>query len=182
MKSVRRSKNDTGRGPGAARTTVAAVAVAAVVLAAGCRITPLTGVPAGASLVPEEQVEPLLEASYSGYEDRRRQVIRTPETWADAWRQLYEGRSPLPERPAVDFDRSMVILAAAGSRPTGGYGIEVESVHRDEETMYVVVRETSPGDDCMVTQAFTAPTTAVRVPRVDGSVEFVEKESVAECS
>ena len=157
--------------------------LAGVVLAAGgCGLSSVDGVPADATPVPEERVEPLLDASYAGFDERTRQVIRTPEAWEGAWRQLHEGRSPVPERPAVDFDSSMVVLAAMGSRPTGGYDIQAESVHRDGESLFVVVRETSPGDSCIVTQVFTAPTTAVRVPRADGDVEFVEEESVDECS
>lgn len=157
--------------------------LAAVVLAAGgCGLVSVTGVPADATVVPDDRVEPLLEGASGGLDEPAREVIRTPEVWANAWQDLHEGRSPVPERPSVDFDRSMVVLAAMGSQRTGGYDIEVEAVHRQGETLYLVVRETSPGDRCGVTQAFTTPTTAVRVPRVDGDVEFVEKESVHECS
>ncbi len=150
--------------------------------AGGCGLMSITGVPANATLLPDERVEHLLDESYSGLDEPTREVIRTPGAWADAWQQLHEGQSPVPERPAVDFEDSMVVLAAMGSRPTGGYDIEVESVHRDGKSLYVVVRETSPGESCGLTQAITAPATAVRVPRVDGDVEFVEKEAVSECS
>ena len=157
--------------------------VASLLLAAGgCGLAPVTGVPADASLVPDDRVEPLLEESYGGLDERAREVVRTRRVWEDAWRTLHEGRSSTPERPEVDFGSSMVVVAAMGSRPTGGYDIEVESVHREGETLYVVVRETSPGEGCGVTQAFTAPTTAVRVPRVPGDVHFVEKESANDCS
>lgn len=161
--------------------TVALLA-AIVVAAGGCGLMSITGVPADATLLPDERVESLFDDSNSGLDERTREVIRTPGAWADAWQQLHEGQSPVPERPAVDFDDSLVILAAMGSRPTGGYDIEVESVHRDGESLYAVIRETSPGDGCGLTQAFTAPATAVRVPRVDGDVELVEKETVNECS
>ena len=157
--------------------------LAGVVLAAGgCGLGSVTGVPADATLVPDDRVEPLVDEPYSGFDERSRRIIRTTGAWEEAWEQLHEGRSPMPERPAVDFESSMVILAAMGSRPTGGHDIEVESVHRHGESLFVVVRETSPGDGCIVTQAFTAPTTAVRIPRADGDVEFVEEETVNECS
>lgn len=170
------------RPPATDTIRTACLLTALTLIATGCGLAPVTGVPADATLVPDDRVEPLLDDSYSGFDERRRQVIRASGTWADVWEQLHEGRSPVPERPAVDFGDSMVILAAMGSRPTGGYSIEVESVHRDGETLYVVVRETSPGENCGVTQAFTAPTTAVRVPRVSGDVHFVEKEAVRECA
>lgn len=164
------------------RIRSACLLTALALIVGGCGSAPVTGVPADATVVPEDRVETLFSHSYSGIDERRRQVIRESGTWADVWEQLHEGRSPVPERPAVDFDDSMVILAAMGSRPTGGYGIEVESVHRDGASLYVVVVEASPGDGCVVTQAFTQPTTAVRLPRVSGRVHFVEREAVNECS
>lgn len=157
---------------------LAALALAAV----GCGLAPSTGVPADATLVPDDRVEALFDDSYSGIDEGQRRVVRTAGTWADVWEQLHEGRSPSPERPAVDFDDSLVVLAAMGSRPTGGYGIGVGSVHREGETLYVVVRESSPGENCGVTQAITAPAVAVRVPHVSGDVHFVEEESENECS
>lgn len=166
-----------------AETAGSIALLAGVVLAAGgCGLAPVTGVPADATLVPDDRVEPLLEESYGNLDEEAREVVRTPDLWADAWQRLHGGGSPVPERPTVDFERSVVVVAAMGSRPSGGYDIEVEGVHRQGETLYVVVRETSPGERCGVTLAMTAPTTAVRVPRVSGDVHFVEKESVHECS
>lgn len=171
---------NTSRMTGTAST--AALLAGAVLIAGGCGLGSVTGVPADATLVPDDRIEFLVDESYSGFDERSRQVIRTSDAWEEAWRQLHDGRSDVPERPAVDFETGMVVLAAMGSRPTGGYAIEVEAVHREAGTLYVVVRETSPGESCGTTQAFTAPTTAVRVPRVSGDVHFIEKESVHECS
>lgn len=166
-----------------AETAGSIVLLAGVVLVAGsCGLGSVTGVPADATVVPDDRVEPLLDESYGDLDEEAREVVRTPELWADAWQRLHEGVSPVPERPAVDFERSMVVVAAMGSRPSGGYDIEVEGVHRQGETLYVVVQETSPGERCGVTLAITAPTTAVRVPRVSGDVHFVEKETTHDCS
>ncbi|MDP2496432.1 MAG: protease complex subunit PrcB family protein [Candidatus Palauibacterales bacterium] len=162
-------------------STVALLA-GVVLIAGGCGLGSVTGVPADATLVPDDRMELLVDESYSGFDERSRQLIRTSAAWEEAWRQLHEGRSDVPERPAVDFETSMVVLATMGSRRSGGYDIDVESVHRDGESMYVVVTERSPGESCGVTAAITTPATAVRVPRADGEVEFVEKDSVHECS
>lgn len=171
---------NTSRMTGIASTT--ALLTGVVLIAGGCGLGSVTGVPADATLVPDDRMELLVDESYSGFDERSRQVIRTSAAWEEAWRQLHEGRSDVPERPAVDFETSMVVLATMGSRRSGGYDIDVESVHRDGESMYVVVTERSPGESCGVTAAITTPATAVRVPRADGEVEFVEKESVHECS
>lgn len=160
----------------------ACLLTALALVAGGCGSAPITGVPADASLVPDDRVDTLFDDSYSGIDERQRRVVRESGAWADAWEQLHEGRTPVPELPAVDFGESLVIVAAMGSRPSGGHVIAVESVHRAGETLYVVVRETSPGENCVTTSALTTPATAVRLPRVSGDVHFVEKESVSECS
>ena len=45
----------------------------------------------------------------------------------------------------------------SGPRSTGGYDIEVTSVKYDGETLTVIVRETSPKPEDVVTEAFTYP-------------------------
>jgi hypothetical protein len=75
----------------------------------------------------------------------------------------------------------MVLIAAMGRRPTGGYGIVIESVHRADGKLFARVEAHSPGPTCFVTQALTAPVTAVRVARSDEPVEFLERSSVTEC-
>jgi hypothetical protein len=119
--------------------------------------------------------------SYSGYTERERLVIRTPEQWSAAWARITQGSSSAPSAPAVDFDHEMVVLVAMGRRPTGGYSITVDGVYDSGGRIFAEVREKSPGAGCIVTQAFTAPIDAVRVPRRDGTVIFVERAETVVC-
>ena len=75
----------------------------------------------------------------------------------------------------------MVVLVAMGQRPTGGYSITVEGVYDASGRMFARVREKSPGATCIVSEAFTAPVDAVRVPRRDGAVIFVERAETVVC-
>lgn len=159
------------------RPTVVLTVLLLTAAVAACGGPAPNGVPADATLLGDGQVETLVSTDDSDFLEPRRQVIRSPGPWAEAWRQLdREGRAP-----DVDFGDRMVILAATGTRPSGGHGIGVDSVYRYDGSLFVTVRETSPGDSCVVTTALTHPATAVLVPRVEGSVEFVEEETVAEC-
>jgi hypothetical protein len=119
--------------------------------------------------------------SQSGIEERQRLVIRDAARWREVWAAIVRNISPAPAAPDVDFSRQMIVLAAMGSRPTGGASITIVGVERAGGRLRVTVRETSPGRGCMTTQAFTAPLAAALVPRSDEPVDFVERSEVREC-
>jgi hypothetical protein len=117
----------------------------------------------------------------TGISERQRIVVRDAATWAQLWRTITSGYSPPPPVPEVDFDSEMAIVAAMGTRPSGGYSIHIDEVREAGEQLHVVVREVSPGPDCLVSAALTAPVIAVRVARRDGPVTFVEHAEVVDC-
>lgn len=178
---MRRIANGAGRCRRA--SGLAAPLALAAALAAGCSGEPQEDPPPAGEPVDGEEVEvqPLLHETVSGIHERRRQVLRSQEEWADFWEEAFAGRDPVPERPAVDFAERIVVVAAMGERPTGGFSVEVEEVRTTEDGLRVVVREVSPGPECIVTQAFTQPVTAVAVPDGQEEVSFEERESVREC-
>lgn len=138
-------------------------------------------VPSQAVEIPAQDVDTLLAETASGVADRQRLVLRSASEWNAFWAEAHADRSPAPDAPAVDFERSTVIAAAMGSRPSGGYRIGIEEVHHTDDALWVVVRETAPGDSCVTTGVLTHPVTAVRVPWTGGEVRFVEREAVQEC-
>ena len=106
--------------------------------------------------------------------------IRSESEWRDFWRELIarQGHSPVP---AVDFDREMILVAAMGARPTGGYRIEILSVADDGREIVVRVAETSPGRRCGTIQAVTEPADIVRVPRSNKPIRWLEERRVTDC-
>lgn len=119
---------------------------------------------------------------YSGVDRASRGVVRSQGEWQALWAQVVRGRQPTPATPAVDFEREMVIVAAMGTRATGGYAITVDSVTATPGALHVFVTERSPGRGCITTQAFTAPVDAVALP-VDGrGVQFHETTVDRGCS
>lgn len=115
----------------------------------------------------------LLDAADSGIRERARVVLRDQAEWRAFWNAAMAKRLPVPEVPAVDFSRDMVLAAALGVRSTGGHDIMVSEVRRDDDGLSVRVLEISPDPGCLVTQALTAPVVAVRVPRAEGNVTWV---------
>lgn len=124
----------------------------------------------------------LHQDSYSGIDERRRNLVRTEAEWHELWSEIAGHRVPPPEPPQVDFERRMVIVAAMGSKPTGGYAIDIARVRTEGDRIVVEVVETSPGPGCMTTQAFTAPVVAVTVEKRAGEAEFEERVVSEPCT
>jgi hypothetical protein len=140
-------------------------------------------VPSGATAIP---TQPLAEAiapqGYgSTFTTRQRIVVRDAAAWAALWPRLVGNQTPVPPVPAVDFSRSMIILAAMGTKPSSGYAITIDAVFQSGGTTYAGVRETSPADDCLVLTVITSPIDAVLVPRSDAPVIFRERAETHHC-
>jgi hypothetical protein len=117
----------------------------------------------------------------SGFTEPQRLIVRDQGAWADVWGQIWKGNSPIPELPAVDFGREMVVVAALGQRPTGGYSILVDSAHMTVEGLTIAVRQVSPDKSCPVTLALTQPVDVCRLQRTDNAVEFVDRAETRTC-
>jgi len=156
--------------------------LAATVLGASCADPTGSGddVPRGTP-VQVTRFRPQTFEFFSGFTQPVRQVIASEAEWRAAWSTLYQRATPQSAAPPVDFGRETVLLAALGERSSGGYSILVDSVYAAPGETQVVVRKTSPGAGCSVIGAMTQPVDVVRVPRVSGTVTWIEKDEVRDC-
>jgi hypothetical protein len=74
--------------------------------------------------------------------------------------------------PTIDWDKQMLVLVTAGSKPTGGWKVTIDSIKSDGKTLMVEWRAAPPSG--FATQAFTHPGQVVLVDRADGKATFVE--------
>ena len=77
------------------------------------------------------------------------------------------------EMPEDDLPYKLVI--AAGEFSTGGYDIEITDVMYDGTELTVTVKETSPADTDMVTEAFTYPCCAVELGILPDEITVVSE-------
>lgn len=145
-------------------------------------------VPEGPSLLPNtvpftvtrlETIDWYLGSS--GLNESARMVIRRQDEWTALYSRMLNAHGPKPAMPVVDFSQHMLIVAAMGSRPTGGYRIRIESVSRQNSVITAHVRLTSPGMSCFTSQAFTEPADIVRISRSELPVVFRDEHIVREC-
>lgn len=101
--------------------------------------------------------------------DRAEQVVaRTPAEWEALWGRHAPGR----RAPSVDFSTDMVVAVFLGSRPSGGFQVEITGVRPDGDALVVQWAERRPGPGQVAAQVMTAPSHIVAIPRHAGDVKF----------
>jgi hypothetical protein len=122
----------------------------------------------------------VLTQNASGFDEPAELVIRDRAALESAWARAFNQVQGNPA-PAVDFSRETVILVALGPRTSGGHAVRVDAVTRSGESAVVRYTATSPGPDCMSTQALTSPVEVVRTARIGGAVRFARHDAVQRC-
>ncbi len=136
-------------------SSVRLAAVLALCTACGVqRTSPAADVPASATPLPFVSV---LKLQYSGLVEEVHEVLKSRADWANLWSAATSGFDPPRDVPTVDFRWKVVLVVALGRRPTGGYEVFFTAITEDEEHLYAIVTEVSPGIGYLTSQAFTAP-------------------------
>jgi hypothetical protein len=118
--------------------------------------------------VAEVQMETLNADWMSGIYKPEQVVIRTDAEWQSLWQRHAPGRTA----PAVDFSKNMVVAVFLGSRPSGGYAVQISGVRTVGNTLVVQWNESRPGPGQVAAQVITSPAHIVAVPRHAGEVRF----------
>ncbi len=92
-------------------------------------------------------------------------LVGDPAELLTIWNQAYGASLTVPPPPVVDFARETVLAVFMGTRPTGGYGIDVRDVTLEGADLFVDLVLVEPAADAMVTQALTSPWVIIRVLR-----------------
>jgi hypothetical protein len=72
----------------------------------------------------------------------------------------------------VDWTKQMVVVVSGGTRPTGGYSVEVLGAAVKDNKLIITWKLNAPKPGAIVTQALTHPVQTVLLPQFDGAVEF----------
>ena len=122
-----------------------------------------------------------LDAAYQVFASETMLVVRDQPSWQMLWSQMTANQFPAPQLPAVDFTKDMVLVAAAGTRPSGGYSISITDAVESSGSVTVNVTITSRGSNCAVTAVVTSPVDIATVARQDGTVGFVVTRKTHNC-
>jgi hypothetical protein len=131
-----------------------------------------------AAMLERLRPEPYSFVYKSGLTESARVAVKDAEHWRTVWDQIWANHSEGPALPEVDFSREMLVVAALGTRPSGGYSIYVDSAYYRTDHLEVVVRSISPGAGCGATTALTQPVDIARLPRSSKPVRYRERTAV----
>jgi hypothetical protein len=124
--------------------------------------------PAGTS-VP---MTPINSNRMSGIDTPQQSVVRTPAEFEALWRK----HAPSQPMPTVDFSKQMVLAVFLGSRPSGGFGVQITGVQASGKDLVVQWVEMRPAPGMAAATVMTAPAHLVAVPQSEGAVRFEKVE------
>jgi hypothetical protein len=122
-----------------------------------------------------------LDAAYQVFASETMLAVRDQPSWQMLWSQMTADQIPAPQLPAVDFTKDMVLVAAAGTRPSGGYSISITDATGSAGAVTVNVTITSPGSNCAVALHVESPVDVATIARRDGTVGFVVTRKTYNC-
>ncbi|MEX2536469.1 MAG: protease complex subunit PrcB family protein [Trueperaceae bacterium] len=100
-----------------------------------------------------------------GFEEQSFLLVEDSSALLNLWNRAYGSQLQVPPVPEVAFERETVVALFLGTKPTGGYGLEVERVSLEQGELIVDVRMSQPSADAFTTQALTSPWVMVRILR-----------------
>jgi hypothetical protein len=109
-------------------------------------------------------------------------AVRDYRSWHAMWDSIVARHGPKPLSPAVDFSKDMILIAATGSKPSGGYAIRIVSVRETGKELVATAVRISPGPRCGATAAIIAPADIVRVPISRKPVRWTFRDRLTDCS
>ena len=113
-------------------------------------------------------VPTVAQGASSGVEEPAQVVVRSPAEWETLWKSHAGPQAA----PAVDFSTSMVAAVFLGTRPTGGYRVEIVGTRLENDQLIIEYIERPPGAGALVTQILTSPFHIVKLPRFNGPIRF----------
>ncbi|HWA59099.1 MAG TPA: hypothetical protein VG692_17735 [Gemmatimonadales bacterium] len=159
------------------KVSLSALAGLSLVALAGCHKGKAPEQPRPApSLLAEMRVVDddafLLSDNSPVFTDSLQKVIRDTLEWKEFWDRAVSRRpaNARPARPAVDFSKESVALAAAGRLKPGDV-VHVDSVGTRKDLTVIVVRYTI---GCQDTRQTAYPFEMARIPKVSGEVTWRE--------
>jgi hypothetical protein len=99
----------------------------------------------------------------SNIDDARQVLVRTDAEWTRLWRQ----HNPDRPKPAIDFNREMVVGVFMGSRPNAGFSTAIISATTGNGVLIVKYSETMPTPGLVSAQILTFPYHLVAIPKAE---------------
>ena len=125
-------------------------------------------------------MEIILDGTYSAIEEKREVLLNNNDDYQKLMTEVYKNLDQMPRIPVVDFNKNSVVAVFIGNRSNGGFMVSIDSI-TEGKNLTVNITETTPGSNCMVTDAITRPFSLVKIPKTDSKPVFKTKQIVKDC-
>jgi hypothetical protein len=122
------------------------------------------------TMVKDHSFEVLVESAHGGYNDPKILVIKEASMLSEVYGKINMTRKPGYPYPQVDFEKEMIIAIFMGEKNVGGYGVQIDHIQENDDTLSVYVKETSPGEMAMTVMC--QPFSLVKMARSDKKMNF----------
>jgi hypothetical protein len=126
---------------------------------------------------PAPAWEVLQRGPFSAYADAQPYAVLATSEQAflnKIWPLAAGRRVPRPAPPPVDFRSESVAAFFWGTKPTGGYALDVRSVQLKDGVLVVQLELRTPKPGSLVTQAITSPYLLLKVQGKPAKVRFLD--------
>ena len=118
---------------------------------------------------------------YCSIDEKKQVVVKNDAEYRKIWDEVYMNLDQMPRIPDVDFEKYTVVAVFMGIQKSGGFDIKITNISGNDEKLIVDVTETSPGVNCMVTDAITKPYEFVKIKKTDKKIEFKIYNTTKDC-
>jgi hypothetical protein len=126
-------------------------------------------------------ITPISSLRYPRFDIETFRAVRSLTEWKALWQPYVPG--PESTSSDVDFTKYTLLIAALGTRGSGGYTVTIRDAVDDGPMIHVSVLEIRPrGSGCAVTTEISYPVTAVLIPRTAKAVWFEVKSADLDCT
>ncbi|MDO8459746.1 MAG: protease complex subunit PrcB family protein [Nanoarchaeota archaeon] len=120
------------------------------------------------------QFQEIKKGSSNSIIEKQNIIIKSEEEWKKIF-----SNEPVPS--GIDFNKEMIIVVFQGQKSTGGYSINVDKIIEQKDSINIYLTETSPGEGCIVTQAFTSPYQIVKIAKTGKPTNFNLQQQIHSC-
>jgi len=118
---------------------------------------------------------------FVSFDEKRMLVINSEKDYEKLWNDVYANLDQVPRIPEVDLTKFTVIAVFMGAQKSGGYDIKIDKITNINDKPVIEVTETSPGVNCIVTDAITKPYDVVKIAKTDLEYEFRINKVIKDC-
>lgn len=112
----------------------------------------------------------------SSVKEKVNYLITTDEGLTKLWQMLDTSIA----KPNVDLDKNNIIVVFSGEKQGGGYSVKVTRIH-DSNVRDVTIESSSPGTNCIVTEAITYPYQVIVVPATTLELTHKDVSVIQDC-